>query len=172
MTVLSILEGTPMWVWILFVFLLLRGVIALHDREMEIKRLFLLPVVFLFWGGAGVVNELHFPNIGLVCSAIGLLSGGAVGWMLWRRTPRLKFITGTALVIRPGTTLTLIFILIAFLTKFVLTACLSIFPEYSLSLNFNLIYGFLCGVIDGVFWGGTLNLYFSRREYIERTVTS
>ncbi len=41
----------PVWVWLLLAFLLRRGYAALYDRQMSTGRLFLLPVLFLIWGG-------------------------------------------------------------------------------------------------------------------------
>lgn len=168
MLVVGILKGTPLWVWILFVFLILRGIKALNDREMEVNRLFLLPLVFFFWGGTEVVNELLFPQWGMAAMGLGLLVGSLIGWMLWRNTPRLKFIKGTTLIIRPGTSLTLIFIVITFVIKFVMIVCLNMSPDFRPSFFFNLMFGALSGLIDGIFWGGTLNLYFSKREYIKK----
>lgn len=48
MSLFNILTGTPLWVWILLIFLIAWGIIALKDREMGVYRLFLLPLVFLF----------------------------------------------------------------------------------------------------------------------------
>ncbi len=164
MSLLTILTGTPVWVWILLVFLIARGINALNDREMEVKRLFLLPLIFLFWGGSGVINELAFPHWGMVSMLAGLLIGGSVGWLLWRSGPRLKIKEGTDLIIRPGTPLTLIFIIVAFATKFALIFFLNVEPDLKYAFNFNLMFGLLSGIIDGVFWGGTLNLYFTPRQ--------
>ena len=164
MSLLNILAGTPVWVWILFVFLIARGVNALKDREMDVKRLFLLPLIFLFWGGSGVINELAFPHWGLASMLTGLIVGGGVGWLLWRTTPRLKIKEGTDLIIRPGTPLTLVFIVIAFVTKFFLILFLNVVPGLKYNFDFNILFGLLSGVIDGVFWGGTLNLYLTSRQ--------
>jgi hypothetical protein len=164
MLLIGVIKGTPAWVWILFVFLMLRGIKALSDREMEVKRLFLLPLVFLFWGGYSVINELHFPLWGLASMLVGLIVGFGIGWIIWRSGPRLKQKVGTNLIVRAGTPLTLIFIIIAFGVKYILVAMLSIHSKLAISFDYNLIFGFLSGVIDGIFWGGTLNLYFTPRQ--------
>ncbi|WP_244427611.1 hypothetical protein [Bartonella queenslandensis] len=52
MSLFNILTGTPLWAWILLIFLIARGIIALKDRETKVYRLFLLPLVFLFWAQA------------------------------------------------------------------------------------------------------------------------
>ncbi|WP_338049386.1 DUF6622 family protein [Photorhabdus heterorhabditis] len=57
MSLTTIIKDTPIWVWILFAFLIRRGISALYDREMRIDRLFLLPIVFLVWGIYNVIYE-------------------------------------------------------------------------------------------------------------------
>ncbi len=94
----------------------------------------------------------------------GLMIGFGVGWLLWRATPRLKIKEGTDLIIRHGTPLTLIFILIAFVIKFILIVFLNIEPDLKYVFDFNLLFGLLSGFTDGVFWGGTLNLYIAFRK--------
>jgi len=111
-----------------------------------------------------VINELAFPHWGMVSMLAGLLIGGSVGWLLWRSGPRLRIKEGTDLIIRPGTPLTLIFIIVAFATKFALIFFLNVEPDLKYAFNFNLMFGLLSGIIDGVFWGGTLNLYFTPRQ--------
>ncbi len=50
MSFIEIVVGTPAWVWVLFVFLMANGIRALNDRVIEIKSLFIMPLVFLLWG--------------------------------------------------------------------------------------------------------------------------
>lgn len=164
MSLFNILTGTPLWVWGLLIFLIALGINALKDREMGVIRLFLLPLIFLFLGGSDVINKLAFPLWGAISMLAGLMIGIGVGWLLWRTTPRLKIKEGTDLIIRPGTPLTLIFILIAFVIKFTLIVFLSVKPDLKHAFDFNLLFGLLNGFTDGVFWGGTLNLYRAFRK--------
>lgn len=161
MQISNIFTHTPFWVWILLLFLILRGIKALSDREMTIQRLFLLPIIFLLWGGYGVIEEVDLPGFAILSMVVGLLLGAVVGWMMWCNTARLRQKTGTDLIIRPGSPLTLITILISFVIKFILVAILSINPDLRSSLDFNILFGLISGVIDGIFWGGTINLYLT-----------
>ncbi|CDM91081.1 DUF6622 family protein [Xenorhabdus bovienii] len=158
---ITIIKDTPIWVWILLVFLVIRGVKALSNREMSIGRIFLLPTVFLVWGIHSVLTETYFSNLSLVMMGIGLIFGTTIGWILWRSQPRLRKKTNSNLIIRPGTPLTLIVIMITFVSKFIMTALLSIYPILLHSLHYNLLFGLLSGLLDGIFWGGTLNLFIS-----------
>lgn len=156
----NIIVGTPIWVWILFAVLIVNGISALNDREMEIQHLFVMPLFFLLWGGISVSYDLAFSFWGLVAMVVGLVLGCGCGWCILSRGPQLKSKEGSDLIIWPGTSWVIIFVMIAFITKYTLNAFLNVEPELRGSLFFNLLFGFLSGLISGVLWGRTLNLYF------------
>ena len=91
---------------------------------------------------------------------VGLVLGCGCGWGILSRGPQLKSKEGSDLIIWPGTSWVIIFVMIAFITKYTLNAFLNVDPELRGSLSFNLLFGFLSGLISGVLWGRTLNLYF------------
>ncbi|WP_367890288.1 DUF6622 family protein [Kosakonia sacchari] len=153
------LRETPVWVWILLAFLLRRGFAALYDRKMAIGRLFLLPVLFLAWGAYGVITETERVGVSLTMMTAGLLSGSALGYRLWRSQPPLRNTDNPGMIIRAGTPLTLGLIVIAFSIKFALTSTLYLQPGLRSTTSFCMLFGGLTGLIDGIFWGGTLRLY-------------
>ena len=152
-------KETPVWVWILLAFLLRRGFAALYDREMTAGRLFFLPVLFLIWGGYGVITETELAGLSIVMMAAGLLAGGAIGYRIWRSQPPLKISANPGMIIRAGTPLTLGLIVVAFCTKFILTSAVYLQPELRSTASFCILFGGMTGLIDGVFWGGTLRLF-------------
>ena len=108
MTIFTILSHTPLWVWILFAFLIMRGYAALSEREMNISQLFILPLLFLIWGVWGLKEEFNFNVASLVGMFSGLALGIVAGWRLWKYQPRLKNKPHSDRIIRAGTPLTLI----------------------------------------------------------------
>lgn len=164
MSFVNIITGTPIWVWILFVFLITNGMRALNDREMEIKHLFIMPLFFLLWGGISVIYDLAFSLWGLAAMLAGLVIGCGCGWCIWSRGPQLKSKKGSDLIIWPGTSWILIFVIISFIINYTLNVSLNIVQELRGSLSFNLVFGSLSGLISGVIWGRTLNLYFMFRQ--------
>lgn len=161
MTITHFIKDTPIWVWILLVFLVKRGITALSDREMRIERLFILPLIFLVWGVYSVVHETAETDASLALMLVGLILGIGIGWALWSSQPRLRNGAEENVIIRAGTPLTLVLIVLLFIVKFALTASLALWPGLFHSLHYNLLFGLLSGVLDGIFWGGTLNLYIS-----------
>ncbi|MDC9596145.1 hypothetical protein [Xenorhabdus anantnagensis] len=116
-------------------------------------------LLFFIWAVYSVLHETTFSNFAFLALILGILVGGGIGWYLWRNQPRLRKKDESDLIIRSGTPLTLSLILIVFIVKFTLSVMISINAVLLHSLNFNLMFGFLCGLSDGVFWGGTLNLF-------------
>lgn len=153
------LKDTPVWVWILLAFLLRRGFAALYGREMTTGRLFFLPVLFLVWGVYGVITETQLAGVSLTMMAAGLLAGTALGYRLWRSQPSLRNSDKPGMIIRAGTPLTLGLIVIAFCMKFILTSAIYLQPGLGSSASFCMLFGGVTGLVDGVFWGGTLRLF-------------
>ncbi|WP_240782009.1 DUF6622 family protein [Escherichia sp. E3356] len=114
MNIAIFLRDTPVWIWILLAFLLRRGFAALYVREMTIRRLFFLPVLFLVWGAYGVITETALAGASLSMMAAGLLAGTALGYRLWRLQPPLRDSDNPGMIIRAGTPLTLGLIVITF----------------------------------------------------------
>ena len=164
MTFFTIISHTPIWVWGLFVFLLIRGCAALFERKISIRRLFILPLIFLAWG-IWSINEVFSSNLSSLAGMLaGLVVGIPGGWIIWKNQPRLKRKPGTEMTIRAGTPLTLMLIITAFGTKYCMMVWLFLHPEAHYSALFGFLFGFITGMVDGLFWGGTLNLFLSWRK--------
>lgn len=159
MSIVQFVKNTPLWVWILLIFLLCRGVIALFNREMRPGRLFFLPVLFLIWGIYSVTHETYRPSLSLIMMLAGVLVGTATGWMIWRSQPPLRNSANSGFIVRSGTPLTLGIIIVAFSLKFILTSVLYLHPELGEARGFCMIFGLLTGFVGGIFWGGTLRLF-------------
>lgn len=164
MTLFTIISHTPIWVWGLFVFLLIRGCVTLSEREISIRRLFILPLIFLAWGIWSVNQEFNSNLLSLTGMIAGLAIGIPGGWIPGKNQPRLKRKAGTGMIIRAGTPLTLMLIIIAFGTKYGLMVWLFLHPEMHYSAPFGFLFGLITGTVDGLFWGVTLNLFLSWRR--------
>ncbi|TPG58358.1 DUF6622 family protein [Ewingella americana] len=159
MSVIQFFKDIPVWVWVLLIFLLRRGFTALFDREMHPGRLFFLPVLFLIWGVYDVTNETSRPGLSLIMMGFGVLAGIIFGYILWWSQPPLRNSDHSGFIVRSGTPLTLGMIIVAFSLKFTLTSALYLQPSLREAETFCIVFGLITGMIDGIFWGGTLRLF-------------
>ncbi|BBG30537.1 DUF6622 family protein [Zymobacter palmae] len=160
---MQIISHAPTWVWVLLVALVLRGIKALQDRTMSLTRLLLLPVIFLVWGGYALCQDTETSILALVSAAIGLPLGAFVGWRCWRTSPGLRDAGAPGHVVRAGSALPLCFIVVAFISRFVMAAYLHTHQDAVSSAWMMVIVGLWSGAIDGVFWGGSFNLLWRYR---------
>ncbi|HHA1672735.1 TPA: hypothetical protein ACOEF8_004810 [Enterobacter roggenkampii] len=122
-------------------FLLRRGFAALNDRETKTGQLFLLPVVFLVWGGYVIMTETERAGVSLTLMVAGVLTGGALGYWMWRSQPPLQDSGNPGTVIRAGTLLTLGMIVITFCIKFILTSAIILQPSLATTASFCMLMG-------------------------------
>lgn len=167
-----VISHAPVWVWVLLAALLLRGIKALQPRTMSLARLLLLPVAFLVWGGYALCVETGMSCIALLLGVVGLGVGSVIGWWCWRATPALKATDEVGHVIRAGSALPLCFILVAFISRYIMTAYLHMHPA-ALDSSWRMAgVGLWSGVVDGVFWGGSFNLLWRYRNELRRQAGS
>jgi hypothetical protein len=159
MELIGLIRHTPIWVWVLFIYLILRGIKALQTREVTVQKLFYIPVIFLVWGVYGVFRETTWMAFTLLALIIGLLFGGIIGAMLSHATGKPTPSGNCNTIIRPGSVLPLIFMLLAFAAKYTLSVSVALHPKLIDSLSFNLIHGAISGLSAGIFWGSML-VYF------------
>lgn len=57
MIVFVILSGTPVWVYVLFAWLVWAGLLGLRERSVPIARVVIMPIVFIAWGLAGLAQR-------------------------------------------------------------------------------------------------------------------
>ncbi|WP_339715320.1 DUF6622 family protein [uncultured Sneathiella sp.] len=153
MSIMDIIIYTPVWVWPLFAFLVLSGITALRPRKARPARTLLLPVLFFVWGLYAIFLKLPGWPIALGVFVVGLALGFGVGWLLASRYPAATYDHEAKRILRPGTPLTLILIMIAFITKYVLSVVIATNPQLSAAIGFSVFYGITSGLISGAFWG-------------------
>ena len=169
---MNIIFHAPIWVWVLLVVLVLRGVRALQEREISLGRLFLLPSIFLIWGGYALGVDTDISPIALLSGIGGLVIGAMVGWICWRASAPLRPAAVPGCVIRPGSVLPLCFILVAFVSRFALTAGLHVHPDWLNDARWMVLLGVWSGAVDGVFWVGSSNLLWRYRRFLVAPVSN
>lgn len=161
---LEILHRTPLWVWALFALLLYRGIRALRPRQLSVSRTFLLPVLFLVWVLVSIHGEVTDLRAAYEAFAAGMAAGGVLGWALWSRAGRATYHPQTRMIERPGSPITLVLLVLAFASKFVLMTMLARDHGLAADAAFSAAFGGVSGLIDGMFWGGTLSQVWHLRH--------
>ena len=172
MTIIEILKGTPFWVWLVLVFLLKRGIASLQDREVRLNRMFVLPLIFLVWGFHSIVSNPNHLETSILMMLFGLLIGCSVGWRLWKNQEPLRYNIEKTMIISPGSYLPLFLSCSAFFIKFILGVTFAFHSEFNNSLDYLMIYAFLTGFIDGLFWGRLFHLMQSFKKLTSHRFSS
>ncbi|MCM2292388.1 hypothetical protein NAC44_08600 [Allorhizobium sp. BGMRC 0089] len=151
--VLAVLSNTPTWVWVLFAYLILRGIKALSPRAQSLKRMFLMPVIFLVWSLIIMHADFGMSEVAFTSFFILLLVGLPFGANLVRPLPSSYRDSETGLIHRPGSPITLILVLISISFKYVMSVAIALSPTLDANTAFLLVYGGVSGLVDGIFWG-------------------
>jgi hypothetical protein len=158
MTPADIVHGTPTWVWILLIFLLIRGAKAMHANTAPLSRLAIIPLIF---AGMGIAHLLHSPLAGWsdgIMWIAGLLAGIAAGIFQASRT---RFIVDPVArtVMLPGSLVPLMLILATFAVKFWLGFEMATTLDMASLATYTLIGAAVSGVIAGMFAGRWLTYW-------------
>jgi hypothetical protein len=153
-----VVSHTPLWVWVLFAFLLSRGLVALRPREVAPSRALLVPIAFLLWGLDGLVGSRGL-GLDLALFVAGFAAGLAAGRALAALTPAPRLTPEGASMIVPGSPLSLALILVAFSVKYVGAAALAIVADPAVHAEIASATALAGGLFAGAFWGRTLTQF-------------
>jgi len=153
MSLPSYITGMSEWLWLIYIFLLCRGIVNLRPSIFQffVYHIFFLPIVFLFLSLFNLVNNFTFFSVGIW--SLFFLIGMGIGWTLFRvkiNVDRFIFFPGSP------------FILILTLTSFILKIYFDhIFPETHPELlqDSQLLYIKIASsaLIGGLPWGRASN---------------
>ncbi|MCX5773481.1 MAG: hypothetical protein NTX05_02600 [Fusobacteria bacterium] len=144
MLVSQIITHVPLWVWLILVFVVFRGVKAMQTRIVPMRKLIIMPILMLY---ISIDNIHNFPGF-----AIGAVIGVIVGYILFSRI-EMRVDRSHRLVEVQGSVTTLILVLTTFIVKFglgIYMAMHTVVPNSST--------GMTTAAIIGIFGG----LYISR----------
>lgn len=124
----AIAINTPAWVYVLFVFLLIRGFKARKPAIVSLEKLAMIPLIFLVWGIYDLLKHQQLTMSSLSMWCAGLVLGVLIGYKLVN--PAL--ITSTSeprSINRPADYSVLPLMMIAFVVKYILGVIASLSPE-------------------------------------------
>ncbi|WP_018317825.1 DUF6622 family protein [Bradyrhizobium sp. WSM2793] len=156
---LAIAAHTPLWVWILFAYLVWQGIQSMQPRTTPIWRALILPVVFIVWGmsriGFGPQGSA-WPLIAWIAAALALLLLGVL-------TPRpFEVDHTTGEIIRQGSAFALIRNLVVFSLQYAV-GVISVIDASDRALAI-IIGRAISGATAGYFIGSTIALVMAYRR--------
>lgn len=100
-TLSQILTHTPVWVWVLLVFLVTRGIKARQPATVTLEKLAIVPAIFLFWDIYDLVVHRQLILSTFALWIAGILAGAALGFVLIKQfRPRAQQ-RPAAFIVRP-----------------------------------------------------------------------
>lgn len=154
---LEIVRGTPIWVWALFGYLLFRGVRALKPREVSVKNLYMLPMIFMTLGIYRLAKRIQAPYDILIWAA-ALFFGILFGWLLVSRIS-IKSDKQKKIISLPGGPGLLVMVLIFFSIKYFFGYRYKTTPDAESLLWLHICNFLASGLITGIVLGRILCLW-------------
>jgi hypothetical protein len=154
---------TPLWVWALLVFLIMRGVAAMKPGEITLVRLAVVPALFTAWGLWSISARYgtSWQAWGLWLAGIG--AGAGIGWMMLRRAT-LTTNRGTGKLLRSADYSLLPLLLVTFAVKYGFESALAMSPTLAGDVGFRAAYLLLSGGFTGIFIGKYLRYVAAWRQ--------
>lgn len=151
MSLLNIVSGTPWWVWVVFIYLVVIGIQATKSITVSLFRMAIIPVILTLWSWYSLI---HHPVIRIITWLIAFAVGILIGLRFF--STKVTVDKKNKRVHLAGSYLPLIFYLLFFLLKYVLGFTYAIHPEYK---NFAFLWAIdavSSGLISGIFSGRLL----------------
>lgn len=148
----GILIHTPVWVYLILLFLISRGIKARKPATVALEKLAIIPAIFLLWD---IYDLLVFRKLTLASGSlwlVGLLSGAAIGYLLIKRTAIARA-TAPRSIYREADYSALPFMMLAFAVKYVLGVMSAIAPEVLQRPGVSAFVIITGGLFAGVFVG-------------------
>lgn len=153
---LQIFLGAPTWVYVVFVYLIIIGVMALHNTAVGLNRVIIVPILFIGWSMYSLFAKYGFSPSLLALWILFFAIGCLIGWFILSRDIYVN--KKDMLVHIPGSIYPLILYMTFFIVKYALGATSAMMPE--LASNF-IIWGtdiIASSLIAGIFSGRFLSI--------------
>ncbi len=158
---------TPWWVYLLFVLLVQRGIKASTSQVVSIKKLTIVPLVFLALSIHTVTTAFHVNATVISVWLVSIILGSIIGWLLIRNH-QFKVDRKKLLIQLQGSWITLILILMIFVFKYYFSYQLGSDPALANQTGFEFSMLGATGICTGLFVGRLL-CYFHKLWTCEST---
>ena len=148
----EIITRTPIWVFVLFFFLVFLGLSQVKDRRISFPRVMILPIVMLFLSIAGVISAFGLSLVSIFTYLFSLSLGIIFNIML--KLPRnSEFLEEEKQFFIKGSFIPLFLIMCIFFTKYFVGVVTAKELDFIFSIYFISTISFLYGFFSGIFIG-------------------
>ncbi|PCS06470.1 membrane protein [Lactococcus plantarum] len=159
----QILSHTPIWVWVILIVLIKRGMALQTDSPVSLAKSFIMPTIFILWGLDTIVTKFHHPLYLLMAYLLCLCLGACVSLYIYRNK---RFYIQNTILMQSGSKIPLIIMISNFCIKYCLNVLLSTQPSLYSVFGFNLIYGVISGFTVGLFFGGIIQSFRAKSRLL------
>lgn len=160
-----IVSHTPIWVWLVLAFLVVRGIKAMKPGETSLGKLAIVPVLFTAWGMWSINARYAGSWQAWALWLVGIAAGAAIGWALLRRL-QLRVEPTTGALWRGADYSLLPLLLVTFLVKYGFEVALAMSPELVADTGFRAAYLMTSGGFTGIFVGKFIRYVSASRELV------
>jgi len=153
----QIISHTPIWVWAILAFLLYRGVLASVDREVKLKKTFLIPVVMLVLSLQGIVSTFGVGAAAVLGWLPCMLASTMTSWRMSQRDDIIARPERDAVFLR-GSWTPLLLMMGIFCTKYAVGVGIALVPGLKQDAFFVTGICALYGLFNGIFIGKLLRI--------------
>ena len=151
-TIWQILTHTPLWVYLLFVYLVFIGVKCSKTRITPMGKLFVIPIIFMILAIETLVAQVGVSAFSVSVWIVAILFGSLLGWYQIFRLA-IEADKQNKLIKTPGTWSTLIIIMIIFFSKYYFGYETAANPQMLTHKGFVFIVLAVSGLFTGLFVG-------------------
>jgi hypothetical protein len=158
----AIITHTPLWVWGIFAYLIYRGILASQDRNLNISRIYIMPLIMLGLSVQGMLHAFSGNTWVWIWSIATLLSAG----MAYRlsKPANIQVLPEPEMVRVRGSWMPMTLMMAIFITKYVVGATVAMHPEVASKAQFVWIVCAIYGVFNGMFLGPMLAMLVQYRR--------
>jgi hypothetical protein len=151
----QIVSHTPVYVWAILAFLVVRGVAASRSRVVSYRSLFILPAVMLALGLSGIAWRAGGSALLAATWLAAMAAGAALAWRM--SGGQVAAVDRTARTVRlRGSWTPLALMMTVFLGKYAVAAALGMQPALAHNTGFAVASCALFGLCNGLFNGRLL----------------
>ncbi|GEA31556.1 hypothetical protein [Clostridium diolis] len=155
----EVFSQTPFYVWVIFIYLLKRGIKASRDGELSLPKMFIMPSIFIIWGLEKLLTNFSYIGISMIFYTICMCFGTLISYYLYSRYRNIYIKDGS--LYKTGSYLPITIMMTNFFAKYLLNVAMVVNPLLYSTLFFNILYSLLSGFSVGLFIGGILQAYKS-----------